>query len=157
MKSRSLWPYRAPNWRIVPSNVSVECPNCRSEAFFALAKMVRIRKREIPFFNNSKLFEYVIDKQHIYGYPHWAVRFHGLVVSRAITVDDIPEGYDPNLWNPTDYAAGRRHKLGTIVCPNCHLRRKHELDWPNDAYFQTELKGHRLWAYDRASLVELIE
>ena len=37
---------------------------------------------------------------------------------------------------------------GLIQCSHCHSNRKHTLNWPIDAYWQWEIQGELLWAWD---------
>ena len=51
----------------MPHRVSVACLACGSEATFEFAELVRIkRKRDVPFFQKSKLFDHVF-----FGSPPW--------------------------------------------------------------------------------------
>jgi len=38
---------------------------------------------------------------------------------------------------------------GLVQCPNCHANTKHKLHWPHDAYWQWDIRGKLLWAWDR--------
>lgn len=38
---------------------------------------------------------------------------------------------------------------GLTQCGNCHHQSKHQLNWPQDAYWQWEIRGDTLWAWDR--------
>ena len=46
-------------------------------------------------------------------------------------------------------------KLGTILCPSCHLKKKGELRWPKQAFYQCDIRGRKLWAWNRAHTVAL--
>lgn len=46
---------------------------------------------------------------------------------------------------------------GLIRCPSCHLNRKHHLDWPQEAFWQWEIRGKSLWAWDRMHALKLLE
>ena len=73
-------------------------------------------------------------------------------------VDDLPEDYKPSDWHHSvSQGSPRRVDLGTLVCPACGKRRKHTLDWPQDAYYQIEHRGEVLWAFDRECASELLE
>lgn len=37
---------------------------------------------------------------------------------------------------------------GVVRCRECHLAAVHVLRWPGDAYFQWNVRGTRLWAWD---------
>ncbi|SFQ07071.1 hypothetical protein SAMN03084138_03957 [Enterovibrio norvegicus DSM 15893] len=38
---------------------------------------------------------------------------------------------------------------GLVLCSHCHSNRKHKLNWPIDAYWQWEIRGKLLWAWDK--------
>lgn len=42
-----------------------------------------------------------------------------------------------------------RSDLGIILCAGCVERRRHELRWPQDAWYRFELRQGVLWAWDR--------
>lgn len=44
---------------------------------------------------------------------------------------------------------------GVVRCDGCHRDRVHVLRWPDDACWQWRLRGHVLWAYDRAHALRL--
>ena len=63
----------------MPHRVSVACLACGSEATFEFAELVRIkRKRDVPFFQKSKLFDHVFFGSRHGGRWHAAVYYHGL-------------------------------------------------------------------------------
>lgn len=38
---------------------------------------------------------------------------------------------------------------GWVQCPHCHADTKHRLQWPEEAYWQWQIRGKILWAWDR--------
>lgn len=38
---------------------------------------------------------------------------------------------------------------GLLRCGACHAQARHRLDWPADAFWDWEIRGQRLWAWDR--------
>ena len=38
---------------------------------------------------------------------------------------------------------------GLIQCAHCHSNRTYKLNWPDDAYWQWQIRGELLWAWDR--------
>lgn len=46
---------------------------------------------------------------------------------------------------------------GLARCAACGLRRRHELNWPADAYWCWDIRGRMLWARDRAHALEILE
>ena len=51
----------------------------------------------------------------------------------------------------------QRMKQGMAACPACGLRRRHALDWPQDAFWRWDVRGRALWAADRAHALEILE
>jgi hypothetical protein len=45
---------------------------------------------------------------------------------------------------------------GLIQCSGCHSNQKHRLSWPQDAYWQWEIRGEVLWAWDRNHACEIL-
>ena len=39
---------------------------------------------------------------------------------------------------------------GLVQCGHCHVNAKHRLQWPEDAYWQWNIRGDLLWAWDRS-------
>jgi hypothetical protein len=50
-----------------------------------------------------------------------------------------------------------RRSAHVIKCTRCHLVDAYLLDWPRDAYFQWDIRGHTLWAYSREHAQALLE
>ncbi|EKU51722.1 hypothetical protein ACINWC323_1296 [Acinetobacter sp. WC-323] len=65
----------------------------------------------------------------------------------------MPEGYDSTAWN-TRYSMQSR---GGVICESCGYKQKHELNWPNDAYYVVMYRHQPLWAFHREAAVELYE
>jgi hypothetical protein len=68
----------------------------------------------------------------------------------------LPGGYSPEDWDHSPYLY-RSHGLdiGSVTCQSCGYRKKHSLNWPDEAYFQIDYKGKVLWAFDRESATVL--
>jgi len=47
-------------------------------------------------------------------------------------------------------------EYGLLRCDRCHTQRRHRLDWPADAYWDFELRGERLWAWDREHALAIL-
>lgn len=45
---------------------------------------------------------------------------------------------------------------GLVQCSHCHTNKKHKLHWPDDAYWQWEIRGELLWAWDRDHAKEIL-
>lgn len=144
-------------WNPMPHQISVKCIACGQLASFEFAEVVRIEKKnDVPYFQNSPLFDYQFVQGGSNGNWHAAFYFHGLHRRSLEAVGDLPAGYSPHDWNHSKYLY-RSHglDLGTLSCHTCDLTMKHELSWPADAYFQADIRGESLWAFDRETLMVL--
>jgi sarcosine oxidase delta subunit len=147
------------DWNPMPHVVSVRCPRCSARAAFEFAEHVRIaRKAEVPFFQKSKLFDYVFVKGRWHGQDWHAAVFHAGLHGGIGAIKALPKGYAPEDWAHSKYfVRSQQTDRGTVVCAACGLRRKHRLAWPSDAWFQVEHRGKVLWAFDRSSANALRE
>lgn len=146
-------------WNPMPHVVAVECPNCKSEANFEFAECVKIKLRaDIEYFEKSQFFE-VVKIQNSGGQFHnFAFYYHKQRQNNLPELNDLPENYDILDWAHSQYLC-RSHgfDIGVVVCPKCQFQRKHNLKWPDDAYFKIQYKGQLLWAFDRSSGLELLK
>ncbi len=145
----------------LPDCVSVRCPNCEGHAQFEYASYVGIKERkDIGYFEASDHFTYVTSTDSYNAMKHLAVYYHGLNGNTLHTISDLPDGYETEHWTyTTTWGAGRMYRYldhGVLACPACHLRRKHVLKWPDDAWFQVTYRGQTLWAFDRDSATSLL-
>lgn len=139
--------------------VAIACPGCGKEAFFEFAEYVKIQlRKDIAYFQNSKFFEHrKVNNSDGQG-VNLAVYFHKLHGHGFPAIDDLPAGYTMSDWAHYDHLyRSFKYNAGTVFCIPCGLRRKHELFWPNEAYFQIDYKGHVLWAFDRRCAAELLD
>ncbi len=145
-------------WNPMPHCLAVVCPDCGSEAKFELAEIRRINlRKDVEYFKKSKDFEFARTTDYGGGFCNVAIYFHGLKQSALSALQDLPEGYEPGDWEHSPYLYRTPgHDLGTIVCNSCHMRRKHVLNWPDDAYFKIDHKNGVLWAFDREYASELL-
>jgi len=112
-------------------DIDVICPTCRSRALFTAP------------------YSYVPDRKDVNP------RLPGVRLGGGFAVERFPEVFpwrDPD--NPWKDGRGRVD-FGVIACPGCGLRRKHQLDWPKDAFYKAELSMGLLWAYSRQHLVQI--
>lgn len=143
-------------WNPMPHVLEVNCPKCGAPAVFEFAEVVRIQRREdIPYFENSSLFEYC-KFQGSGGRWHGAVYYALLHGPPGGTITNLPAGYSPSDWNHSRYLY-RSHgtDVGAVACDACGLRTRHNLQWPSDARFQIDYRGQVLWAFHRESAQEL--
>jgi len=147
------------DWNAMPHQVDVKCPSCSCKATFEFAEVVKIElKKDIEFFKNSSVFEYEVFKDACGHKWHGALYCAGLHGGDVNAIDDLPDGYKKENWSHSRYLY-RSHGLdiGSVNCSGCFLRRNHQLNWPEEAYFSIEYKGHQLWAFNRESAAELRE
>lgn len=71
-------------------------------------------------------------------------------------IDSLPEGYSSADWNHSRYLY-RSYGMdtGTTTCHRCGYRKRHELDWSREAFYQVEYRRAHLWAFHRESAVQL--
>jgi len=138
------------NWGSMPDELAIKCPACKGLAEFKFATVVKIKlKKDVEFFKESDAFEYSFEQDssgrswHLATFYSW---LHGGIES----ITSLPEGYAPENWSHVS----RYMKKGVCRCSQCGTK-KHELDWPLDAYFSIEYKGEHLWAYSRDYAVAL--
>jgi hypothetical protein len=82
-------------------------------------------------------------------------RLRGVQWGGGFAVERFPEVFpwrDPD--NPWEHGRGKED-WGVIACPACGLRRKHQLDWPKEAFYKAELSVGLLWAYSRDHLLQI--
>ena len=144
----------------MPDVVAVRCSLCQSHAPFEFATCVRIKlRKDIPYFQNSKYFEYVAPSDPLSDGKNMAVHFHGLEGNALARIQDLPDGYEASDWTRPFGQTGLRYPRfydhGTLVCGACGARRRHNLSWPNDAWFVVSHRDHVLWSFNRAMTVEL--
>lgn len=87
-----------------------------------------------------------------------AVYFHGLTQKDSNSRIKLPIGYSIDQWDHSKYSTRSQNlDIGTIVCAHCGIRKKHQLSWPEDAYFQISHKQQVLWAFNRDSALDLLD
>ncbi|MEM6341128.1 MAG: hypothetical protein AAF729_08255 [Pseudomonadota bacterium] len=147
------------DWNPMPHVLAIECPACEAQARFEFAECVVIaRKQDVSYFERSKDFEYVLTENAGTGRKHLALYFNSLDRTDLDTLTNLPEGYTANDWAHSDYSyRSHGYDVGTITCARCGLRRKHQLEWPADAFYQIAYKAKVLWAFDRETAITLME
>lgn len=142
----------------MPHVLDVSCTDCGGHAQFefAEASIIHLRK-DIAYFRNSREFDYLKAQDNAGSFHHIALYFHGLGRRDLAAIDDLPDGYSPDDWQHSRYLM-RSHdsSTGAISCAACGLSSRHDLDWPNDAFFQIEYRNGILWAFNRDSANELL-
>lgn len=143
----------------LPHVLALTCPDCAKEAFFEFPSCVKIRlRKDIPYFEKSKYFEYHKAPERDGKSVNLAFYFHKLHGHSFPEITDLPDGYEMSDWARSSFLYREHGKdEGTLFCIACGLRRKHQLSWPQEAYFQITYKGKVLWAYDRRCAAELLD
>lgn len=116
-----------------PEVCSIRCPKCQAEATF-----------RVPF---TLLHGYEDELKEAQRDPSIQIeRWGGWYV-----IVHFPRLFP---WKrPASYY--QRSDIGFCICPSCGFQDKHELSWPDDAYFVCEVKGQLLWAWTRGHVQAL--
>jgi len=145
------------DWNPMPHQVDIKCPTCEEHAVFEFAEVVKIAlRKDVPFFEQSDLFEYYLFKDSCGHKWHGAVYYANLHGGSISAIRNLPEGYVPENWNHSKYLT-RNHglDLGALGCTHCQTRKPYMLQWPSDAFYSISYKGEVLWAFNRESAVDL--
>jgi hypothetical protein len=115
---------RSKNGRL---DITVRCPKCKGEADF------------------FEPFEAVRDES--------AQEFSQLPKARTKRGDQFIVKF-PRIfpWNCREHqhvSCSRKGYWGVVSCRECPCRRKHNLNWPKDAFYRVEVVGDVLWGYNR--------
>lgn len=140
----------------MPPQVAINCPNCGKHAQFEFAICCCIvKKTHRPYFEKSEHFE-VIDPSTA-GQPKLAAYYPGLSPNIQ-NIKNLPEEYSTDMWRHGHYwSRDYEGDYGVATCQSCSLRRKHILDWPQDAYYQIEYRGEILWAFNKSTAHALLK
>jgi len=146
-------------WRPIPHHLDIVCPACRQCAEFEFAETVKIKlKSDVEFFQKSSLFEYQQFQDSCGHMWHAALYYQGLHGRPQKSLSELPDGYSAEDWDHSRYLRNRSGwPVGSIRCGSCHLRRKHVLNWPTDAYFSIAYRNHVLWAFHRESAIDMLQ
>lgn len=137
---------------------TIVCPKCEGAAKFSFATYQIIHKSDQDYFIKSKNFD-VFRGQHSHGSYYTAALYYPGLGNSLENIQDLPSGYEADMWRHPYWYVTLPKKLndtGTIRCTKCLVQTKHNLKWPQDAYFQIEYKGQALWAYDRKYALKLL-
>ena len=126
----------------LPASAAVRCTRCR---------------REATYYTAVGSWKHPMDVQSA------AVWRHRVVVVPA-SDDWSAVWYFPHVVTPGTEGAGSclslyRHQLernvGVAECATCGTQRRHELQWPGDAFYRVDIGRACLWAASRADMIEL--
>ena len=146
------------DWNPMPHTVNIKCPGCEANAIFEFAEVVKIKlKGDVPFFQESPLFDYEILEDSCGHRWHAAIYYSGLHGGSVAAISNLPEGYEPCDWEHSEYLyRGQGLDMGAVTCSKCSLMRRHILNWPQEAYYSINYKGQQLWAFNTESAQELL-
>ena len=140
-------------WNPMPHQVTVRCPSCIGRATFEFATTRKISlKKDVQFFQGHHSLEYFLSTDSCGHKYHVAAYYPQLHGGKFESIGDLPDGYSPKNWEPSQYWSRTNASWGSFLCKVCHHRSKGNLDWPSQAYYQIEYKGDVLWAFNRDSL-----
>ena len=142
---------------MIESDFQIRCPNCQQLSEFTYATSIGVKKKDIGYFKNSKVFKVAESKGWKAGRTYYYVLHYPYLMPKLENIDDLPEDYSSEKWRKR-LAHGTTSTcidLGVVLCSFCNIRQKHELNWPDDAYFQIDYKGETLWAYNRSYAIKL--
>jgi hypothetical protein len=119
----------------MPLAIAVTCSRCSSEAqFIPPFEFFRRGTAQVP---NLRHWNNVLVKEKYPGAFSWQDR-------------DNP--FQKLFWGSPKHRPSAAPIMGVLKCPACTALRKHRLDWPRDAFYQVNVDGKQLWAWDRRSL-----
>jgi hypothetical protein len=122
----------------MPDNLAVICPRCSKEASF------------------QPPFEFYREDESVQGK---LIRWNNsLVKERFASVfpwADADNPFKSLFWGTHKRSYSEYPIWGVLSCGSCTLLRKHRLNWPSDAYYAATVKGEVLWAWDRATFVDI--
>ena len=105
----------------IPGPLNIRCPRCGGKAEYDLPFDLYTAAKGAP----------PGEERTLHQWGGW------LVAERYPSVkpwDDAPEGISESD--------------GVVKCSACHLVAQHTLRWPHDAYYQWQIRGNTLWAFN---------
>jgi hypothetical protein len=124
-------------------SMEIKCPNCEAMATF---------EEPFKFLSSNEADPDETRPCHQWG--GWLVieRFPSQFKWKA------PSASSPYRRGDADNGSGGYPLLtyGLVRCAHCHTNKKHKLSWPDDAYWQWDIRGELLWARDRAHAKEIL-
>lgn len=137
----------------LPHKLNIQCPSCQRKASFEFAQLAKIQlRKDIEYFQQHSDFEYQRFQDSCGGYWNAAFYYPNLSVDLQ-QIRDLPEAYDVQKWS-VPYSSMNK---GGVVCESCGCRQKHELNWPNDAYYVVMYRQQALWAFHLEAAIDLYD
>lgn len=140
-------------WFSAPKEISIVCPVCQKEALFQFASVFHVEKKQDRiFFETHPAFE-TTTVYDSYTYTHkFCVIFYPALKSNP-ELKNFLECHK-SLDNSVSHLIKDK---GVVFCPSCLIKRKHQLNWPQEAYYCIDYKGQLLWAFHRPAFVSIYD
>ncbi len=118
------------------SPIDIACPGCGGKAAFLE-----------PFEFHGRAFD---EKSETRPYHRWGGWYVVELFPNRISWK-APTGSCQFLRGGGDDARSGYPLMhyGVVQCDDCHTNRTKVLNWPDDAFWQWEIRGELLWAWDR--------
>ncbi|EKE76146.1 hypothetical protein [Gallaecimonas xiamenensis] len=134
----------------LPAPIEVRCPHCQGQAFF-----------EEPFeFHSARHFDASAEHRPVHRWSNWLVveRFPSHYRWKAPRSSGayIRSGGYQEGGVPESEGGYPLMTQGLIRCPACHQQSRRRLQWPTDAYWQWQIRGQCLWAWDRQHALAIL-
>ena len=128
-----------------PESIAVRCPDCTGMAAWFAARSGIVEDKEL---RRRAAESQACDVDASVGWGN----------NRQTVVTYYPQ---LDVGDPMRELAERLPRTdggrGTRLCAACGERARHELNWPDDAWFRCEVRGKTLWAWDRSYAADLRE
>lgn len=132
--------------------IVVVCPSCGGPASFVHANSLWLRSNDA--LRRAKALRDLTVIDDTLSAP-FALYRHGLGARPIDSLEELTEKERALLRAGSPRAP--HDTEGSCLCERCGYRHKHRLDWPREAYFQIEHRGHALWAWNRALALVLAD
>lgn len=114
----------------------IRCPQCSGMAFWRAHRydLVHIPKNQLP------LFLELLKKE----------------ARRILWIADSQFGKNRYLLDRFPQLPKSSSSVGIVDCPSCGFQKAQTIKWPQDAYFQIDVRGHTLWAYCKQHMLDIL-
>ncbi|QGS50007.1 hypothetical protein [Shewanella putrefaciens] len=139
----------------LPDRVEVVCPLCDGCATFTYAHVLQIEKKDAHLFENEQFEIKLFNQRFAHKWP--CVLFFPPLFGAVSWREKFPEKYQgASTWeHRANSAFTDGTDLGLICCHQCMAKQKHQLEWPQDAFYSIEFKGHLLWAFNKMMMQQI--
>lgn len=139
----------------LPDRVEVVCPLCDGCATFTYAHVLQIEKKDAHLFENEQFEIKLFNQRFVHKWP--GVLFFPPLFGAVSWREKLPEKYQgASTWeHRANSAFTDGTDLGLICCHQCMAKQKHQLEWPQDAFYSIEFKGHLLWAFNKVMMQQI--